>query len=170
MFAVIRAGGKQYRVAANDVIKVEKISGAPGDIIELGQVLMLSGDKGVEIGNPLLTGVTVAAEVLGQERGDTIIIFKKRRRHHYRRRNGHRQSLTAVKITEILTDGRKPGSRIAAKPASPAEDAEVQPQARVTAPETESAGEPKPVKRAPSRRAGTTAKPKSSGKAKPKSK
>ena len=108
MFAVIKAGGKQFRVAANDVIKIEKIAGEPGDIVELGPVLMLSGDKGVEIGNPVLNGATVAAEVLSQERADTIIIFKKRRRHHYRRRRGHRQSLTAVKITEILTDGRKP--------------------------------------------------------------
>jgi large subunit ribosomal protein L21 len=111
MFAVIRAGGKQFRVAANDVIKIEKIAGEPGDIIELGPVLMLSGEKGVEIGNPVLDGATVAAEVLSQERADTLIIFKKRRRHHYRRRKGHRQSFTAVKITEILTDGRKPASR-----------------------------------------------------------
>jgi large subunit ribosomal protein L21 len=108
MYAVIKTGGKQYRVAPNDVITIEKIAGAPGDIVELGEVLLLSGDKGVEIGSPLLSGVTIAAEVLRQERGDTIIIFKKRRRHHYRRRNGHRQGLTALKITEILTEGRKP--------------------------------------------------------------
>jgi large subunit ribosomal protein L21 len=111
MFAVIRAGGKQFRVAANDVIRIEKIAGEPGDIIELGPVLMVSGDNGVEIGNPVLSGATVAAEVVGQERGDTVIIFKKRRRHHYRRRKGHRQNFTAVKITEILTDGRKPAPR-----------------------------------------------------------
>ena len=108
MYAVIKTGGKQYRVAPNDVITIEKIAGEPGDIVELGEVLLLSGDKGVEIGSPLLPGVTIAAEVLRQERGDTIIIFKKRRRHHYRRRNGHRQGLTALKITEILTGGRKP--------------------------------------------------------------
>jgi large subunit ribosomal protein L21 len=111
MFAVIKAGGKQFRVAANDVIRIEKIAGQPGDVIELGPVLMLSGDKGVEIGNPVLSGASVTAEVLGQERGETIIIFKKRRRHHYRRRNGHRQSMTAVRINEILTDGRKPVRR-----------------------------------------------------------
>lgn len=108
MYAVIKTGGKQYRVAPNDVITIEKIEGAPGDIVELGEVLLLSGNKGVEIGSPLLSGVTIAAEVLRQERGDTVIIFKKRRRHHYRRRNGHRQGLTALKITEILTEGRKP--------------------------------------------------------------
>jgi large subunit ribosomal protein L21 len=120
MFAVIKAGGKQYRVAPDDIIEVEKISGEPGDIIELGQVLMLSGDKGVEIGTPFLSQATVAAEVLDHHKGDTVIIFKKRRRHHYRRRNGHRQSFTAVKITEILTDGRKPERKKAAKPAASA--------------------------------------------------
>ena len=119
MYAVIKTGGKQYRVAPNDVITIEKIAGAPGDIIELGEVLLLSGDKGVEIGSPLLSGVTIAAEVLRQERGDTIIIFKKRRRHHYRRRNGHRQGLTALKITEILTEGRKPEKK-RSESASPA--------------------------------------------------
>jgi large subunit ribosomal protein L21 len=119
MYAVIKTGGKQYRVAPDDVIIIEKIAGSPGDIVELGEVLLLSGDKGVEIGSPLLAGVTIAAEVLRQERGDTIIIFKKRRRHHYRRRNGHRQGLTALKITEILTDGRKPEKK-RSESASPA--------------------------------------------------
>jgi large subunit ribosomal protein L21 len=121
MYAVIKTGGKQYRVAPNDVITIEKIAGAPGDIVEFGEVLLLSGDgdKGVEIGSPLLSGVTIAAEVLRQERGDTIIIFKKRRRHHYRRRNGHRQGLTALKITEILTEGRKPEKK-RSESASPA--------------------------------------------------
>src|SRR5215213_4331774 len=112
MYAVIKTGGKQYRVAPNDVITIEKIAGAPGDIVELGEVLLLSGDKGVEIGSPLLSGVTIAAEVLRQERGDTIIIFKKRRR-------GHRQGLTALKITEILTEGRKPEKK-RSESASPA--------------------------------------------------
>lgn len=137
MYAVIKTGGKQYRVAPNDVITIEKIAGAPGDIIELGEVLLLSGDKGVEIGSPLLSGVTIAAEVLRQERGDTIIIFKKRRRHHYRRRNGHRQGLTALKITEILTEGRKPEKKRpeAASPASLGSEAasgegEAKPKAR----------------------------------------
>jgi large subunit ribosomal protein L21 len=171
MFAVIKTGGKQYRVAANDVIKVEKISGEPGDIVELGQVLMVSGDKGVEIGNPLVAGVTVAAEVLRQERGDTIIIFKKRRRHHYRRRNGHRQGLTAVKITEILTAGRKPEEKRVAKPAAIPQAAEAQPTA-AKAPETKSVPKPEPVKKAPAKRATTksAAKSKSCGKTKPKSK
>jgi large subunit ribosomal protein L21 len=137
MYAVIKTGGKQYRVAPDDVIIIEKIPGSPGDIVELGEVLLLSGDKGVEIGSPLLSGVTIAAEVLRQERGDTIIIFKKRRRHHYRRRNGHRQGLTALKITEILTEGRKPEKK-RSESASPAsvgpegvsEEGEAKPKAR----------------------------------------
>jgi large subunit ribosomal protein L21 len=168
MFAVIKAGGKQYRVAANDVIKVERISGEPGDIVELGQVLMLSGDKGVEIGSPLLAGVTVAAEVLRQEKGDTIIIFKKRRRHHYRRRNGHRQSLTSVKITEILTEGRKPDGRKASKPAAAPKETKAPP------PEASAEiGSPAPARaKAPVRRVRADSAPKSktTSKAKPKSK
>jgi large subunit ribosomal protein L21 len=138
MYAVIKTGGKQYRVAPNDVITIEKIAGEPGDIVELGEVLLLSGDKGVEIGSPLLSGVTIAAEVLRQERGDTIIIFKKRRRHHYRRRNGHRQGLTALKITEILTQGRKPEKKKSASaspvqpPAASVAD-EAKPKARAKA-------------------------------------
>ncbi len=168
MFAVIKAGGKQYRVAANDVIKVEKISGEPGDIVELGQVLMLSGDKGVEIGNPLLAGVTVAAEVLRQEKGDTIIIFKKRRRHHYRRRNGHRQNLTSVKITEILTEGRKPDCRKASKPASaPKETKASPPEASAETASPAPARAKAPAKRA---KADSAPKSKTTGKAKPKSK
>jgi large subunit ribosomal protein L21 len=170
MFAVIKAGGKQYRVAADDVIKVEKIVGKPGDIVELGQVLMISGDKGVEIGAPHLAGVTVAAEVLGQEKADTIIIFKKRRRHHYRRRNGHRQSLTALKITEILTDGRKPQAKKAAKPA-PAPKPEMAAVAEPAVSETARKVETKPAKKAPAKRAKPqAAASKSSSKAKPKKK
>jgi large subunit ribosomal protein L21 len=172
MFAVIKAGGKQYRVAADDVIKVEKIVGEPGDIVELGQVLMISGDKGVEVGSPHLAGVTVAAEVLDQEKTDTIIIFKKRRRHHYRRRNGHRQSLTALKITEILTDGRKPQAKKAVKPAAPAPKPEKAAASEAAVSEPGRAAETKPAKKAPAKRAKTqaSAKLKSSGKAKPRKK
>jgi large subunit ribosomal protein L21 len=171
MFAVIKAGGKQYRVAADDIIKVEKIVAEPGDIVELGQVLMISGDNGVEVGSPHLAGVTVAAEVLAQEKADTIIIFKKRRRHHYRRRNGHRQGLTALKITEILTDGRKPQAKKAATP-TPAPKPEKAAASEAAVSQPERAAEAKPAKKAPAKRAKTqaSAKSKSSGKAKPKSK
>ncbi|MEZ0279511.1 50S ribosomal protein L21 [Methyloceanibacter sp.] len=114
MFAVIRTGGKQYRVAPNDIIEVEKIAGKPGEIIELSEVLLLGGD-GPKTGSPTIAGALVAAEVVEQTRGDKVIVFKKKRRKNYRRKKGHRQELTALRITEILTDGKKP-SKAAAKP------------------------------------------------------
>jgi large subunit ribosomal protein L21 len=107
MFAVIRTGGKQYRVAPNDVIEIEKIAGKPGDIIELSEVILLGGDS-PKTGNPTISGASVAAEVIEQTRGEKIIVFKKKRRKNYRRKKGHRQELTALRITEILTDGKKP--------------------------------------------------------------
>ena len=115
MFAVIRTGGKQYRVAPNDVIEIEKIAGKPGDIVELSEVILLGGDGGPQTGSPTIAGALVAAELIEQKRGDKIIVFKKKRRKNYRRKNGHRQFLTALRITEILTDGKKP-SKQAAKP------------------------------------------------------
>jgi large subunit ribosomal protein L21 len=115
MFAVIRTGGKQYRVAPNDIIKIERIAGEPGDIIELGEVLLLGGDS-PKTGSPTIAGALVAAEVLEQTRGDKIIVFKKKRRKNYRRKKGHRQDLTLLRITEILTDGKKPSQTKVARP------------------------------------------------------
>ena len=107
MFAVIKTGGLQYRVAANDVITVGKLAGEPGEIVELGTVLMVGGDT-VMVGAPSVEGATVAGEIVSQTRGDKVIAFKKRRRKNSKRKRGHRQELTVVRITEILTDGRKP--------------------------------------------------------------
>jgi large subunit ribosomal protein L21 len=107
MFAVIKTGGKQYRVAADDKLKVEKVAGNPGDIIQFGEVLVVGGDT-VTLGTPTVAGASVAAEVLDQGRGPKVIAFKKRRRKNSRRKRGHRQELTLVRITEILTDGAKP--------------------------------------------------------------
>ena len=107
MFAVIKTGGKQYRVAVEDKLKVEKVAGEPGDIIQFGDVLMVGGDA-VTIGAPTVAGASVAAEVLDQGRGPKVIAFKKRRRKNSRRKRGHRQELTFMRITEILTDGAKP--------------------------------------------------------------
>ena len=115
MFAVIRTGGKQYRVAPNDIIKVEKIAGEPGDIVELAEVILLGGEGGPKTGSPTIAGAMVAAEVISQGRSDKVVVFKKKRRANYRRKKGHRQLLTALRITEILTDGKKP-SRAAPKP------------------------------------------------------
>src|SRR5437867_2031105 len=107
MFAVIRTGGKQYRVAAEDVIQVDKVKGDPGEIVQFGEVLLLGGE-GVTLGAPTIPGASVAAEVLEQGRGSKIIVFKKRRRKNSRRKRGHRQEFTLIRITEILTDGAKP--------------------------------------------------------------
>ena len=116
MFAVIRTGGKQYRVAPNDIIEIERIAGEPGDIVELGEVLLLGGDSGPQTGSPTIAGALVAAELVEHIRGEKIIVFKKKRRKNYRRRNGHRQLLTMLRITEILTDGKKPSQTKLARP------------------------------------------------------
>ena len=113
MFAVIKTGGKQYRVAAEDKLKVEKVAGEPGEIIQFGEVLVVGGDS-VTLGNPTVAGASVAAEVVAQGRGAKVIAFKKRRRKNSRRKRGHRQEFTLVRITEILTDGAKPSKE--AKP------------------------------------------------------
>src|SRR6476619_4749785 len=115
MFAVIRTGGKQYRVAPSDISEIERVAGEPGDIIELDEVLLLGGDS-PKAGSPLIAGALVAAEVVEQTRGDKIIVFKKKRRKNYRRKKGHRQDLTLLRITEILTDGQKPSQTKVARP------------------------------------------------------
>ncbi len=108
MFAVIKTGGKQYRVAPDEVLTVEKLPGSIGDTVVFPEILMLGGDAGVTLGAPLVTGASVAAEVVEQMRDDKVIAFKKRRRQNSKRRRGHRQHLTVVRIAEILTDGAKP--------------------------------------------------------------
>ena len=122
-FAVIKTGGKQYKVAANDVIKIEKLDAEAGSIVTFDQVLMI----GDEIGAPLIEGALVAAELLDTKKQKTVIIFKKNRRHNYRRRNGHRQLLSTVRITEILTGGAKPTIQAAAKVEAPAAVVSVKP-------------------------------------------
>jgi large subunit ribosomal protein L21 len=129
MFAVFKTGGKQYRVAAEDVLKVDKVKGEPGEIVEFGEVLAVGGD-GVTVGTPTVAGATVAAEVLDQARGPKMIAFKKRRRKNSRRKRGHRQEFTLVRITEILTEGKKanktppPRPRRAPAPSPVAADAD----------------------------------------------
>ncbi len=118
MFAVIKTGGKQYRVAVDDVVKVEKLAGEAGDAVEFPEVLMVGNDEDLSVGAPFVEGAAVAGEVVGQGRHRKIIIFKKKRRHTYRRRNGHRQHFTEVRITDIVTGGKK-----AAKPAAKDADA-----------------------------------------------
>ena len=115
MFAVIKTGGKQYRVAANDLLKVEKLAGNAGDIVEFTQVLAVGEGDGAEIGAPFVAGAVVTAEVVEQGKAKTVIAFKKRRRQNSRRTRGHRQLLTTVRIAEILTGGAKPSRKAAAK-------------------------------------------------------
>ncbi|MGH6864608.1 MAG: 50S ribosomal protein L21 [Methyloceanibacter sp.] len=137
MFAVIRTGGKQYRVAPNDIIEIEKIAGEPGDIVELGEVLLLGGDS-PKTGNPTIAGTMVAAEVIAQKLGDKVIVFKKKRRKGYRRTKGHRQALTALRITEILTDGKKAAAKPEPKKAEKKPDeAKAKPAAKPEAKKTE---------------------------------
>jgi large subunit ribosomal protein L21 len=120
MFAVIKTGGKQYRVVTEDVIRIDKVKGDPGEIIEFGEVLVVGGDN-VSLGAPTIAGASVAAEVIEQGRGPKIIAFKKRRRKNSRRKRGHRQEFTLVRVTEILTDGAKPSKKAASRPKASAE-------------------------------------------------
>ena len=135
MFAVIKSGGKQYKVAPNDILRVEKIEGQPGDTIELGSVLLVGGNNGLTVGAPLVEGAAVAAEVVEQTRADKIIVFKKKRRKNHRRRNGHRQLQTVIRVTEILTDGKKSSKGSAAKPVAKTVEAPAakKPEAKDTA-------------------------------------
>ena len=107
MFAVIKSGGKQYKVAKEDVIRVEKIDAEEGMTVNLNEVLMVGDENGQTVGAPLVDGAAVSATVLEQMRDRKIIVFKKQRRQNYRRRNGHRQHLTVLRIDDILTGGKK---------------------------------------------------------------
>src|SRR3984893_17627757 len=123
MFAVIKTGGKQYRVVAEDVLRVDRVEAELGAVVEFSEVLIVGGDSTV-LGTPVVAGATVAAQVLDHVRGPKVIAFKKRRRKHSRRKRGHRQEFSLVRITEILTEGRRPQAtppprpRRAAKPAT----------------------------------------------------
>lgn len=123
MFAVIKTGGKQYRVSADDVLKIESVAGDVGDIVEIGHVLAHGEGDQVTFGTPFVEGAVVTAEVVSHGRAETVIAFKKRRRQNSRRRHGHRQHHTTVRISEILTDGARPSKQArASKPtAAPVE-------------------------------------------------
>jgi large subunit ribosomal protein L21 len=115
MFAVIKTGGKQYRVAPNDVLAVGKIAGEPGSLARLSDVLMVGGETPV-IGNPVVAGASVMLEVVEHKRGPKVIAFKKRRRKNSRRKRGYRDEFTVVRVAEILTDGKEPTVTAAPKP------------------------------------------------------
>jgi len=103
MYAIIETGGKQYRVEAGATIQVEKLPGDVGAVVELDQVRMVQGDTGLVVGQPLVQGAKVTAEIVRQGRTRSIIIFKKKRRKNYRRTRGHRQSFTQLRVTGIAT-------------------------------------------------------------------
>ena len=143
MFAIVRTGGKQYRVAAGDKIAVEKIEGEAGDTVSLGDVL-LAGDGG-EVKDA--KGLTVSAEIIAQTRGEKVIVFKKRRRHNYRRRNGHRQSLTLLRILAV-GEAKKAAPKKEAAPkaeAAPAAEAKEAAPKKAAAPKAEATAEKKPA-------------------------
>ena len=107
MFAVIKTGGRQYRVVPDDVLEIGKIAGEVGTIVQLGEVLVVGGDTPV-LGTPTVAGASVAAEVLDHKRGPKVIAFKKRRRKNSRRKRGYRDEITVLRITEVLTGNAKP--------------------------------------------------------------
>jgi len=131
MFAVIKTGGKQYKVAANDVITIEKLPGDTGSVVLFDEVLMITSEAGSEIGTPMIAGARVAGEVVKQTRSAKSISFVKRRRQNSKRKKGHRQDLTMVRITEILAKGAEPkvAAKAAAKPKAETSEAAEKPKA-----------------------------------------
>ena len=127
MFAVIRTGGKQYRVTPNALLKVEKLDAEPGGTVTFNDVLAVGGDGSLTIGSPVVAGASVAATVIAQDRLDKVIIFKKRRRQNSRRRNGHRQHVTVLRVSSITADGQTymaPSAQEIAVPAAAMDAAE----------------------------------------------
>lgn len=129
MYAVIKTGGKQYKVAEGDRLVVEKIDGEAGDQVVFGEVLMLGGESGVTVGSPLIDGAQVIGELVEVRKGEKVIVFKKRRRQNYRRTKGHRQWEAFVAISEIVLPGAKPKTAAKAKAAPKAKAEEAAPKA-----------------------------------------
>ena len=154
MFAVIKTGGRQYRVVPDDVLEIGKIAGEVGTIVQLGEVLLLGGDTPV-LGMPTVAGASVAAEVLDHKRGAKVIAFKKRRRKNSRRKRGYRDEITVLRITEVLTDNAKPS--IGPRPkrekvAAPATEGDEAPAAKKKAPAKKAAAKPA-AKKPPAKKA-----------------
>lgn len=137
MFAVVKTGGKQYRVAKDDTLVVEKLAGEVGEIVQLGDVLMLTEEgKAPTVGAPIVEKAAVFAEVVEQGKGDKVIVFKKQRRQNHRRKKGHRQELTTVKVVDISATGTKPSAAKKA-PAKKAAAKKTEDKADTAATETE---------------------------------
>ena len=114
-FAIINTGGKQYKVSANDKLRIEKLPKNEGDSVEFNEVLLINSDKDMELGSPLVEGAKVEAKIVNQTKNKTVLIFKKRRRHNSRRKNGHRQKVSVIEITKIFGKGGKLLSEAKAK-------------------------------------------------------
>jgi len=151
MYAVVKTGGKQYRVSKDDVIIVEKLSADAGAAIELDEVLVLDNGKETVVGKPLVDGARVAATVLDQTRGEKIIVFKKKRRKDYKRKKGHRQDLTVLRITEILASGQKASITKASVDQIEAAPAKESPEKK--APAKKAAAKKTPAKKAAAKKA-----------------
>src|ERR1700753_1283799 len=168
MFAVIKTGGRQYRVVPDDVLEIGKIEGEVGTIVQLAEVLMVGGDTPL-LGLPTVAGATVAAEVLDHKRGAKVISSKKRRRKNSRRKRGYRDELTVLRVTEILTNDNKP--TIGPRPkrekvvVAPTDGDDEAPKAAKKAPAKKAAAAQKPARRPPAKRA-----PPAKARAKPRAK
>jgi large subunit ribosomal protein L21 len=176
MYAVIKTGGKQYKVAAGNLIAIEKLTGDAGDAVSFDEVLLVGGDEGTTVGSPMVAGAAVAGEIVDHKRTGKILVFKKRRRQNSKRSRGHRQDQTLVRITEILTDGKKAAAKkakaepkteskaeAAAVPA-PATEESAPAEAKRSAAKAASSDEKKSAARTPRKKAeaagdGDTAKP-----------
>jgi large subunit ribosomal protein L21 len=163
MFAVIKTGGRQYRVVPNDVLEIGKIAGEVGTIVQLGEVLVVGGDTPV-LGAPTVAGASVAAEVLDHKRGPKVIAFKKRRRKNSRRKRGYRDEITVLRITEILTDNAKPTvgprpkkEKVAAAPSAEGDDAAPKAKKAARKPAAKAAAKPA-AKKAPAKKAAAKSK------------
>jgi large subunit ribosomal protein L21 len=161
MFAVIKTGGRQYRVVPDDVLEIGKIAGDVGTIVQLGEVLVVGGESPI-LGTPTVAGASVAAEVLDHKRGPKVIAFKKRRRKNSRRKRGYRDEITVLRITEILTNDNKPSigprpkrEKVVAKPADDGDEAPKKAAAKKPAAKKAAAKAPaKPAaKKAPAKKA-----------------
>jgi large subunit ribosomal protein L21 len=150
MYAIVETGGKQYRVKAGDTIAVERLSGEPGETLDLGRVLLVAGDGDGEtrVGTPGIDGAIVRAEVVEHGRGEKIVVFRYKSKVRYRRKTGHRQALTRVRITDILLDGKSAGRGTATEPArgrsAPAAVAEPEPVAVADMPTSAAEAGPAP--------------------------
>ncbi|MBW7945369.1 MAG: 50S ribosomal protein L21 [Sphingomonadaceae bacterium] len=151
MFAVVRTGGKQYRVAAEQKITVDRLKGEVGETVQLGDILAIG--EGGELKD--VAGQVVSAEIVAQPKGDKVIVFKKKRRHGYRRRNGHRQLLTVLKITAIGKAAAKApkAAKVEAAPAAEAAEPAEKPAKAAKAPKAEAAEKPAAEKKAPAKKA-----------------